>query len=309
MRTRTLLTGALFCLATGCLAQTTDNHPERTKVEAHGDSIIIVKGKNNVRIKLYEQTGNGNEPYETEIYDGVYLEQTDEKQRSFLDALPFIPNKKNNNRYEPHIASIYIGFARLPEQIPEFSAGKAIPLNLGLSWEFGFNLIGSGFPFKNPHWGLNYGLGWGYRSFSIDGNRALVKYDGFSALENGGIRPGATPGTEEEISYSSSRLRHFFFRIPIQIEVQKRFHRHPLFFSFGPEVEIRHGIKSFTHINGGKKQRIGRDMYVNPVGVNLLVQAGYGDIGFYLRYSAIPLFQTDKGPDAVPYSFGLCWYW
>lgn len=93
-------------------------------MEEHGDSIII-NGKNNVHIKLYEQTGNGNEPYETKIYDDVYLEQTDEKQRSFLDALPFIPNKKNNNRYEPHISSIYIGFVRLPEQIPEFSAGNA----------------------------------------------------------------------------------------------------------------------------------------------------------------------------------------
>lgn len=308
MDTKTLLAGALLFLATGSMAQTTDKRPERTTVEEHGDSIIIIKGKNNVRIKLYEQNRNGSQTGETEIYDGVYLEQTDDEQKSFFDALPFIPNKRRNNRYEPHITNIHIGFARLPEQIPEFSSGNAFPLNLGLSWEFGLNLIGSGFSFKNPHWGLNYGLGWGYRSFSIDGNRALVKYDGFSALENGDVRPGATPGTEEEINYSSSRLRHFFFRVPIQIEVQKRFHRRPLFFSFGPEVEIRHGVKSFSHINGGKKQRIGRDMYVNPVGVNLLVQAGYDAIGFYLRYSAVPLFQNDKGPDVVPYSFGLGWY-
>ena len=82
-----------------------------------------------------------------------------------------------------------------------------------------------------------------------------------------------------------------------------------LFFNIGPEFEIRHGVKSFTHINGGGKQRVGKDMYVRPVSVNLLVQAGYGDFGLYLRYSTTSLFQKDKGPEMSPYSFGIAWYW
>ena len=49
-------------------------------------------------------------------------------------------------------------------------------------------------------------------------------------------------------------------------------------------------------------------MYVHPVGVNLLVQAGYGSVGLYLRYSLTPFFQRDKGPEAVPYSFGLAFF-
>ena len=54
---------------------------------------------------------------------------------------------------------------------------------------------------------------------------------------------------------------------------------------------------------------MGKDMYVNPVGVNLLAQAGYGDFGLYLRYSTTSLFQKDKGPEMSPYSFGIAWYW
>lgn len=41
-------------------------------------------------------------------------------------------------------------------------------------------------------------------------------------------------------------------------------------------------------------------MYVNPVGVNLLAQAGYGDFGLYLRYSTTSLFQRIKVPKCLP---------
>lgn len=310
MKTRTILAAALLLSATGIHAQTkTGNKRERTTVEAQGDSIIIIKGKSDLHIKLYEQQTKDGQSTMTEIYDGVYLEQIDTKERSFLDALPFVPNRKRNtHNYEPHLSGIYLGFARLPERIPQFTASNSIPLNLSYSWEFGFNLISHEIAFKNPNWGFNFGVGWGYRSYSFDGNRALVKHDGYSALEKGGIPISDEEGMEEP-SYSSSRLRHFFFRIPLLIEGQQRLRKHSAFFNLGPEIEIRHGIKSFTHINGGKKERIGKGMYVHPVSVNMLVQAGYGNWGLYLRYSAIPLFQKDKGPDTYPYSFGLVWFW
>ena len=68
-------------------------------------------------------------------------------------------------------------------------------------------------------------------------------------------------------------------------------------------------MKSFSHINGGKKTRVGKGMYVNPVGVSLLAQAGYGNLGFYLRYNTYSFFQKGKGPDVEPVSFGIAWYW
>ena len=109
--------------------------------------------------------------------------------------------------------------------------------------------------------------------------------------------------------YSDSRLRHFFFRIPVQLEWQQRWNKSLVFFNFGPEFEIRHGVKSFSHVNGGKKQTVGKGMYVRPIGANLLLQAGYGNLGVYLRYSMNTLFQGGKGPEMMPYSFGIAWYW
>ena len=151
---------------------------------------------------------------------------------------------------------------------------------------------------ENPHWGINLGVSWGYRSFNIDGNYALLKENGTSIFTAG----------NEETSYSKSRLRHFFFRVPLLMEWQQRVGRHKVFFNAGPEFEIRHGVKSFSHINGGKKKTVGKGMYAQPVGINLLAQAGYGNIGIYLRYSTYGLFQKDKGPEVSPYSFGVAWY-
>lgn len=59
-------------------------------------------------------------------------------------------------------------------------------LDLSKSWEFGFNILSVYHNFKkNPHWGINLGVSWGYRSFNIDGNYALLKENGTSIFTAG----------------------------------------------------------------------------------------------------------------------------
>lgn len=301
MKTKNVIFASLLSIAASYATAQQTAPSQRATITTEGDSIIIRKGSGNMRIRVYEEQLTDGESKEVEIYEGVYLERVESDKRTFLDALPFIPQKKKDNAYEPHNSGIFIGYSRMSNDFLSFDNSAKADLNLSRSWEFGFNVISLCHNFKkNPHWGLNFGVNWGYRSFSFDGNRALLKADGQTYFAEG----------DEENSYSSSRLRHFFFRIPITLEWQQRLGRsNKLFFNIGPEFEIRHGVKSFTHINGGKKQRVGKDMYVNPVGVNLLAQAGYGDFGLYLRYSATSLFQKNKGPEMSPYSFGIAWYW
>ncbi len=301
MKTKNVIFACLLFMAASYATAQQTAPSQRATITTEGDSIIIRKGSGNMRIRVYEEQPTDGESKEVEIYEGVYLERVESDKRTFLDALPFIPQKKKDNAYEPHNSGIFIGYSRMSNDFLSFDNSAKADLNLSRSWEFGFNVISLYHNFKkNPHWGLNFGVNWGYRSFSFDGNRALLKADGQTYFAEG----------DEENSYSSSRLRHFFFRIPITLEWQQRLGRsNKLFFNIGPEFEIRHGVKSFTHINGGKKQRMGKDMYVNPVGVNLLAQAGYGDFGLYLRYSTTSLFQKDKGPEISPYSFGIAWYW
>ena len=114
---------------------------------------------------------------------------------------------------------------------------------------------------------------------------------------------------EEPTEYSKSRLRYFYFRIPLSIEWQTRLNgKGPLFFAVGPEAEIRHGFRSKAKVNGSKKT-IDKGLNGRPLGINLLAQAGYADLGVYMRYSTYGLFEKNKGPELYPFSFGVCWYW
>ncbi|ADV44818.1 outer membrane beta-barrel protein [Bacteroides helcogenes] len=301
MKTKTSILICLLAMPVSYLAAQQPIEPkQKATVTTQGDSIIILKGKGDMHIKVYESQLEEDDMKEVQIYEGIYLEKVDADKRTFLDALPFIPKKKRYNSYEPHNSGLYIGFSRMANDFLSFDANQQANLDLSKSWEFGFNFLSVYHNFKkNPHWGLNLGVNWGYRSFSIDGNRALLKTDGASILVKG----------DEETNYSKSRLRHFFFRLPVTLEWQQKLGNcKRIFFNAGPEFEIRHGVKSFSQINGGKKQTIGKGMYVNPVGINLLTQVGYDNLGLYLRYSTYGLFQKDKGIEVSPYSFGIAWY-
>lgn len=269
-----------------------------TTVDANGDSIVIRRGSGNVKIKIYEEIPNGENTQDEQIYEGVYLTRIDADRPGLLNALPFIPKRKNT--FDPHAGGLYIGFSSLSNDFFSFGTTGRASLNASKSWEIGATLFTSHFSLsRDHHWGLTYGLGWGYTSFRLDGNQAFLKTEGATGIFAG----------NDETVYDKSRLRYFHFRIPISIEWQTRIHkRRPIFFAIGPEVEIRHGIKSMAKVNG-HKETLDKGMYVHPVGINLLAQAGYGNLGFYLRYSTYGLFEKGKGPDVQPLSFGACWYW
>lgn len=81
----------------------------------------------------------------------------------------------------------------------------------------------------------------------LDGNDAFREIDGVTEIYSG-------MEAEEPIEYSKSRLRYFYFRIPLSIEWQTRLNgKGPLFFAVGPEAEIRHGFRSKAKVNGSKK--------------------------------------------------------
>ena len=272
---------------------------KETTVQTTGDSIIILKGDGDVKIKVYEEYDNGNGRQEEKLYEGVYLTRIATNRSSILDALPFAPRKRESNHFSPHTSGFYLGFTNLSNHFFNFAGTNKASLDLPKSWEIGFNLFDRYINLGHSgHWGLTYSLGWGYRSFRLDGNQAFLKLDGGTVVADG----------NEETVYSKSRLRHFYFRIPISFEWQTRVNGNPFFLAAGPEVEIRHGVKSMAKVNG-HKETLGKGMYVKPVGVNLLAQVGYDSIGFYLRYSTYDLFQKSKGPELYPLSFGICWYW
>lgn len=272
-----------------------------TTLYVNGRKILIKENEGKIKVKLYEQSSHGDTIENDQIFEGIYTDgQTTERRTAF--TVLFV-KRKNHYRFDPHIAGFYMGYTRLSDGI-NFNTPDGLNINANKSWEIGFNLFqGSLTLSRDRQWGITTGLGWGYRSFRLGNNYAFRQIEGVT---------GIVPGVPDEEVYTKSRLRYFYFRIPVALEWQKRFSHSnahgPLFFSAGLEAEIRHGAKSKAKVNGHKKN-LDSGLNIHPVGINLLAQAGYGDIGVYLRYSTYSLFEHKKGPELYPYSFGLCWYW
>lgn len=281
--------------------QAKDSLQQRATVETRGDSIVIRKGAGDMHIKIYEEQSDGNEKRKVEIYEGVFVEKVDEDKRTFFDALPFIPKKRKPNHYTPHLSGIRFGYGRLGSSFLSTNGSDKMHLNLSLSWEIEVMLFATHRVFKkNPHWGIDMGISWGDRFYKLAGNRALTGIGEQAVIVDG----------DETVRYGKSRFTYGYFHLPVVVEWQQRLGGSRLFFNIGPEVEVRYGMKSYSHIDGSKKHKeVGDGLHIYPVGLNLFAQAGYGNIGLYLRYSSFGLFQQDKGPKCFPYSFGIAWLW
>lgn len=152
MKTKNVIFASLLSMAASYATAQQTVPSQRATITTEGDSIIIRKGSGNMRIRVYEEQPTDGESKEVEIYEGVYLERVESDKRTFLDALPFIPQKKKDNAYEPHNSGIFIGYSRMSNDFLSFDNSAKADLNLSRSWEFGFNVISLYHNFKkNPH--------------------------------------------------------------------------------------------------------------------------------------------------------------
>ena len=132
--------------------------------------------------------------------------------------------------------------------------------------------------------GISYALGIGRSSYKLTGGDYFYN-------DNGITRFGNKHGNENR--YDETWFRYWGLRLPINLEFQQYISKKPLFFTFGPELELRFSPKALGRVDGkNKKQKITQDFDLNPLNVNLIAQIGYDDIGFIAKLSLIDLFQN-----------------
>lgn len=94
MKTKNVIFACLLSMAASYATAQQTAPSQRATITTEGDSIIIRKGSGNMRIRVYEEQPTDGESKEVEIYEGVYLERVESDKRTFLDALPFIPQRR-----------------------------------------------------------------------------------------------------------------------------------------------------------------------------------------------------------------------
>lgn len=282
------------------LAMMAQETTKESTVYVDGQKIVVRRSNNKIKVKVYEETIKGDTIENDQIFEGVYLDGQSTERRMVV-SIPFVTKKntkKKSYRFEPHAAGVYIGYSRLYDD-KSFSKPGYMDMQLSKSWEIGINLFEGSIPLtRNRHWGITTGLGWGYTSFRLDNHMAINEIDGITGIF-------ITP----EAIYDQSRLRYNFFRLPVVLEWQKRVNGYkPFFLSAGAEAEVRYGIKSKVKIDG-QSRTIAKDLNAHPLGINLLAQGGYSNIGLYARYATSSLFEKNKGLELYPFSLGIFWHW
>ena len=113
--------------------------------------------------------------------------------------------------------------------------------------------------------------------------------------------------------YRRSRLHYTYLTFPFLIETNWDLgHRSHLFVNFGAVAKIKTASSSSVWRNNdnGKKQKIKipGELNLRPVTMDLLLQAGFNDYGFFASYSPFNLFRNGKGPAANQATIGLQLY-
>ena len=195
-------------------------------------------------------------------------------------------------RMRTHYPTFYMGYSRLGNSSFSSEFATGIGQKQGRSWDWGIYTGGKSIPFnKRGTIGISYALGIGRSSYKLTGGDYFYN-------DNGITRFGNKPGNENR--YDETWFRYWGLRLPINLEFQQYISKKPLFFTFGPELELRFSPKSLGRIDGkNKKQKITGDLDLNPLNINLMAQVGYGNIGFMAKLSLIDLFQNPMRPEAL----------
>jgi len=269
--------------------------PQDTILYLNGRKVLINECDGKIKVKVYEARAESDTIENTQVFEGVYLDGRS-IERTTTVSVPFVKKELGCYRFDPHYPAIYFGFDKLAGGAFQYSA--RVPQLSARSREWGANLFNTGVSItRDNHWGLTTTLGLAYIVYKLENNYVFEKSDGITLC-----RPSA------DVEYQESWLRHWAFRLPVSLEWQTKFGSRRAFLAAGPEVEWRVGVKSRSKYDN-KKHTLSDKLNTHPLGLNLLLQAGYGCLGFNARFALTSLFEKNKGPELYPASIGIGLYW
>lgn len=285
-----------FFLMTSLSVMAQESIPQDTTIYLNGRKMIIRENNGKIKVKMYEAKTENDTIENTQVFEGVYLDGRS-IERTTTVSVPFVKKKKGFYSFDPHYPAIYFGFNKLGGQAFRYSA--EVPQIGTKSWEWGINPFSGGIAItRDNHWGVTSALGIARMVYKLDNNYGFEKVDGITVCQ-----PAA-----EGIEYKKSWLRYWAFRVPVSLEWQTKFGSNRAFITAGVEAEWRVGIKSRAKYDGNK-HTLSSNLNANPLGLNMLLQAGYGSFAFNARFALTPLFEKNKGPELYPASLGIGWYW
>jgi len=288
------------CLPLGAWAMDIEPLSPDTTVYIEGKKIVVKDNEDRLKVRVYDMQPDGSTAEDELIFEGHYKDGQSYEKRKYGKSIT-IPIPSWTRGFDPHWDGIGLGFANFADNSFHVNDIDGVSLNSEKSWELNINFLEYDFRLSRRYgWGLVTGLGIRWDRYRLDGNVHFQRTDGYTALVE----------APRGIHYSKSRLGITSLTIPLLVEWQhgKRWDS-DFFISAGVVGVIKTASSSRVvyrdERNKKVKQKVDEGLYIRPVSMDFLFQAGYDWIGVYVKYSPFELFENHKGPKIHPVSLGL----
>ena len=257
-----------------------------------------------VKVKVFEATNKDSIPYKV-VYEGQFAEEKTFEKWTVVEEIglqiPFLgkSNERHQGRMEPHWAGIGWGFANISNPSFKINNIDGVSLKSGSSSEFFVNLIEKILPIYKNRLGITTGLGFNWRTYSMDYNTHFVNSNGLTNVYDAPVG----------VKYEYSKLKTAHITLPVLLEWQPGGLDDDFFVSVG----IICGVKTysvskikFKNESGDMIKRVeDKGLNVSPLSLDYYAQIGYGSFNVFAKYSPFSIFESGKGPDVRAVSLGL----
>ena len=257
-----------------------------------------------VKVKVFEATNKDSIPYKV-VYEGQFAEEKTFEKWTVVEEIglqiPFLgkSNERHQGRMEPHWAGIGWGFANISNASFKINNIDGVSLKSGSSSEFFVNLIEKILPIYKNKLGITTGLGFNWRTYSLDYNTHFVNNNGLTDVNDAPVG----------VKYEYSKLKTAYITLPVLLEWQPGGLHDNFFVSAG----IICGVKTysvskikFKNESGDMIKRVeDKGLNVSPLSLDYYAQIGYGSFNVFAKYSPFSIFESGKGPDVRAVSLGL----
>ena len=257
-----------------------------------------------VKVKVFDATNKDSIPYKV-IYEGQFAEEKTFEKWTVVEEIglqiPFLgkSNERLHGKMEPHWAGIGWGFANISNSSFKINNIDGVSLKSGSSSEFFVNLIEKILPIYKNKLGITTGLGFNWRTYSLDYNTHFVNNNGLTAVYDAPVG----------VKYEYSKLKTAHITLPVLLEWQPGGLDDDFFVSVGIICAVKTYSVSkikFKNESGDMIKRVeDKGLNVSPLSLDYYAQIGYGSFNVFAKYSPFSIFESGKGPDVRAISLGL----
>lgn len=271
-----------------------------TTIYVEGKKIELRDGEDRMKVRVYDIRTDGSVEEDELVFEGHYRDGQSYEKRKYAKAIT-IPLPTWTKGFDPHWAGVSLGFANFADSKLNVNDIDGVSLDSGKSWELNINFLEYDIRLSRRYgWALVTGMGIRWDRYRVDGDYHFKRVDGHTVLQPAPPR----------IHYRSSKLNTTSLTIPLLLEWQNLKRRSADFFISAGVVGVIKTAStsrvSYRDINNEKvKAKMDKGLYIRPISMDFLIQAGLDWIGIYAKYSPFELFENNKGPAIHPVAIGL----